>query len=223
MRYFVYISKSKVEMLYSQLPEHSSGERSYEVGFDLKFFKALFKKSLTQKDLIRKAEAVCEWLESEGQIGDVENPQQFFRGSLPMAWGPFIDQFNVEGKHLLLFVGEDYFPNGNFTICLGGSLNNIVGAPQNPELEKKGGFSTHYLIRKILADGINNVAGEPQDKYDEDEMLVRAIESLPILIDINGKKHRDYLSFVAKTLFVKEKANKNGLVILGTPIFVEEA
>ena len=79
LKYFIYVSDAKLEMLHPQLLGTSKysdlGENRYT-----------------------KLKSIIKNLEERGRVGTIDNPKSYFKGVLPMRWGLMDDS--------LLFVGE---------------------------------------------------------------------------------------------------------------------
>jgi hypothetical protein len=105
-KYYVYVSASKVEMLFGQFSE----------GFDV--------------SLYQKTDRVIEHIHETERVGTVDDPTEYFAGTLDMKWGPYglagHDE-NVPEKYaldpLVFFSGA-----GKRTmVALCGSTKHLVG------------------------------------------------------------------------------------------------
>ncbi|MYY13936.1 hypothetical protein GT204_34990 [Streptomyces sp. SID4919] len=117
-RCYLYISDAKVDMLLSQTDPGWARKRTSEVGLDLKVVTAGRSVESASADRVARLERVVRFLQDHGDIGDVDEPGQYFGGLLPMQWG---------------LVGDDdtvYF--GGRTrrtiLGLGGSSAHVLGA-----------------------------------------------------------------------------------------------
>jgi hypothetical protein len=79
-------------------------------------------------DRTARLERVLRRLEETGQIGSVDEPGPFFRGALPMRWGPLPG----EGVGSTVYFGGR---TGRTVLGLGGSGGHVLGggAPQTAE------------------------------------------------------------------------------------------
>jgi hypothetical protein len=90
MKFYLYRSKSKIEMLYSQLPQ-SDKSKKIKWKFDVK---AASRETETEKGDITleiKLQAVVRQLEEEGQVGSIDDRRAYIRARLPMRWGLYND------------------------------------------------------------------------------------------------------------------------------------
>src|SRR5438093_11370169 len=123
MKFYLYLSRAKIEMLYQQLP-NKKGKSSVEVKADVKFA------SRTQKvehelDCDDKLQLVMEALIDAGQVGTVEEPSTYARGMVPMRWGIYDDDgLRPNNTGPLVYFSGLTGPN---LVGLGGSSNHIVG------------------------------------------------------------------------------------------------
>jgi hypothetical protein len=120
LRYYVYVSKSKVDLLFEQIPEKALGRIATKLTIDLKLIKAEFSEKESQRSLYSKLEIVEQYLDESELIGTVDDPRAYFRGVTPMRWGPYGETIERE------FV---YF--GGWTdktlLGLGGSSKHVIG------------------------------------------------------------------------------------------------
>lgn len=110
-RYYLYISDSKVDMLLSQIDPALTRKSMSELSLNLKIFGAKRGvESPAGADRIARLERVVRHLEDYGDLGSVDEPGQFFRGMLPMRWGPFYQTslvyFGGHTKHTVVGLGD---------------------------------------------------------------------------------------------------------------------
>jgi len=139
MNYYVYVSRSKIEMLHGQLPKQ--GKRESSVGFDLKFVKADMKQSKEPNDsLYAKLSEVVAQLDEEGLVGDLKSQTHpFIRGSCQMCWASYGEGFHKDSE--VTFWGHS---SGDSVLALAGSKYNVLGEQQ------LGNASSHSLTGSIL-------------------------------------------------------------------------
>ena len=77
MRYYVYISKSKVEMLYSQIPPRLLENIAGKLTIDFKLIKTEFSEVPKEKTLHSKLQIVESYLFGQGLVGDIYAPLGF--------------------------------------------------------------------------------------------------------------------------------------------------
>ncbi|MFJ1546069.1 DUF7019 family protein [Streptomyces sp. NPDC088246] len=127
IRYYLYISDAKVDMLLSQIDPSFAGRRTTEAGMSLKLF--TFKRSVeaSAPDRVARLERVLEYLREHEQTGSVDDPGPYFRGTLPMQWGPL----RGEGGGSSVYFGGR---TERTIVGLGGAGSHVLGgsAPQDP-------------------------------------------------------------------------------------------
>jgi len=78
MKYYLYISDAKVDMLLPQVPHKARKKTSAELGFDLKILNAKYKtEAETDSDRITRLEAVVDFIHEYGNIGTLDEPDDF--------------------------------------------------------------------------------------------------------------------------------------------------
>ncbi|MFF3316170.1 DUF7019 family protein [Streptomyces sp. NPDC003035] len=87
VRYYLYISDAKVDMLLSQIDASWGRKRVTEFGLDLKVASAKRSVEAAGTDRVARLERVVRHLEDHADLGDVDDPGQYVHGVLPMQWG----------------------------------------------------------------------------------------------------------------------------------------
>jgi hypothetical protein len=104
LKYYLYISDSKLSMLYDQLPERTRSKLAAELKIDLKVISATVKKGETQQNQLSKLEVLVEYLNESEEVGSIELPGKYFSGCLPMRWGIWgEDLVSPRRTHRLLY------------------------------------------------------------------------------------------------------------------------
>jgi hypothetical protein len=125
MRYYVYASATKVDQLYAQIPIKLREKIAAKLTIDLKIIKAEFQGRPAQDSLFSMLDIVVSYLENEGLVGTVEDPKSYFKGVMPLSWGPYLDM-GINAPPVPDFV---YFGGrtGHAIVGLGGSLKHVIG------------------------------------------------------------------------------------------------
>ena len=99
MKYYLYISSAKLEMLYPQVAPSVKEKKAAEWKIDLKFL-SYSKRTEGEPNDTQEArlEAVIEALDEAGQIGSVDEPRDYVRGTHAMRWGIYGDGGNPGGR-----------------------------------------------------------------------------------------------------------------------------
>jgi hypothetical protein len=118
VKYYLYISDAKVDMLLPQIPHETKKKIATEFGFDFKIFKAGRKSEEDPEDnRITRLEAVVAFLREYGNLGSIDEPDEFIEGSAVMAM--------QSDQEIVLFTGV----GERTTVCLGGSSRHLLGNP----------------------------------------------------------------------------------------------
>jgi hypothetical protein len=91
LRSYVYISKTKVDSLYEQIPSKQLRQLAKKLTIDLKIIKAEFGAEEREESLVARTQIVERYLDHEGVVADVDaagkdDEIEFFRGRLPLTW-----------------------------------------------------------------------------------------------------------------------------------------
>lgn len=122
MKYYVYISDAKVDMLLPQVPHETKKKIASEFGFDFKILKGSRKtETESEESRINRLETVLAFLREYGKVGTVEEPTDFIDDTQDMWFGP------AEKDAMAYFSGW----SGRTLFALAGSARHLVGA--NPK------------------------------------------------------------------------------------------
>jgi hypothetical protein len=114
MKYFIYISDTKIDMLYAQVPRRLLEKIAIELNIDLKLMgtgvATTIKSNQPEETRYSKLRLVTEYVEKHLPLGWIDAPDSYFKGSLPMRWGvyperdtsPFVLYFGGSTDHTIL-------------------------------------------------------------------------------------------------------------------------
>jgi hypothetical protein len=106
LKYYLYISNSKLEMLYQQVASSGKGKKSVEWGVDLKAVKFIRKGEAEDKpDRDDKLKLVLQALDDAELVGTIEEPKEYVKGILPMRWGLLRDWGRPTEEPPLVYFG----------------------------------------------------------------------------------------------------------------------
>lgn len=118
MRYYIYISNAKVDMLLPQVPGALQKKVSAKLGFDIKLLSGSIETQReTLDNRIARLAVVEEYLLSNEEIAAPDSSASWIRGTVDAK---FVDI----GDGAILFVTE----NDDRIVALGGSAHHLVGA-----------------------------------------------------------------------------------------------
>jgi len=144
--------------------------------------------------LSEKTSAVLAFLDSNGEIGSLEEPKLYVRGKIPLRWG----RFGSPELNCVFFGGT----TGTMFVGLGGSYHNVLGASK-ATARPDSVSATQELVGILLAERL----GRPQCMIPD--AVKDAIESMEGALP-------EWMEFVAVVIqhFVEFR------VLLGSPLFV---
>jgi hypothetical protein len=103
VKYYVYISDSKLDMLYSQVPHSVKKKVSTDMKIDFKVFGGSRKSEKeTEENRMTKLEAVVRFIEENEDVGTVDSDGRYFADSLEMRWGALKCAIRRSGRGFLL-------------------------------------------------------------------------------------------------------------------------
>ncbi len=215
MKFYVYVSDTKVDMLYEQIPHRLRDELATELKIDLKLLSTAFSQQPSEKTRFSKLRMVTDFIEKNEQIGTVDAPASLFRGIMEMHWGP------VGGFHdakTVYFGGE----TDNTILGLGGSLKHVIGetGESNPP-DCPPGSHLPYLTTALTSDYLSRYT---RDGKEETEMQILYVIGWATQ-SMTGPTQK--LEFLAKRLLEGNGPYKFDVyeippkhVLLGSPVYV---
>jgi len=249
LKYYVYVSESKVDMLHSQIPPSIRNKLEAEVKLNLQLAEVSFSKKQFSDNLYTKLNLVIDYLDKQNVIGSIGEPLEYFRGTLHMGWAQIYPS--------VLFFGGT---SNETTIGLGGSMNNLLGYSWDVAKVPQGISHTPWLVSVLSKeieflvpfDPVNtrygrvehgSVENTPKDEYEKRVLSATSLWVNDILSYSDQKlkeavaSGRDYVvnpsqpryqinkfEFVAKALrYSSSDPNKlSAKVLLGTPVYVSK-
>jgi hypothetical protein len=205
MKYYVYISDSKVDMLYSQIPKRILDRIAADLNVNLGIFSLSVKEKENQeKTRYEKLKLVVNYIENNMEVGTVDEPKAYFTGLLPMRWG----EYGVD-TGLAYFGGK----TAQTVLGLGGSMAHVIG-------NRKGESDTHggsigADIGAVLGKDLNLPNSFDYSQYDR-------IDDILYTTHFATKRMKgpiQTLEFLAKRLAEGIYSDKSH-VVLGTPLYV---
>lgn len=223
IKWYAYISDSKLKMLHGQLVGEPV-QRKLEWKLDLKIASVTrsIKESETEQSRESRLKDIVAALERNGQIGTIEEPKEFFRATLRMRWGIYEDRGRPESEAPLVYFGG-YTPDA--VLGLGGSTRHVVGCAGMANTTSRS--ATPYLVHHLL-DGldIDQTGWNAYPTNDSSEQ--HTFEAIALATSqLRGPTQE--MEFVARTLLtglVRHPiitGNERLRCILGTPLYVAYA
>lgn len=203
LRYYLYISDAKVDMLLPQVDPGFGRKRSGEVGVNVSFLSA--KRSVeAQAERVARLERVVRYVDDFCDVGTVDEPGQYVRGRLAMRWGP------LAGGQAVYFGGR----TEHTVVGLGGASGHVIGAI--PPTDQGQVFAPSSMAG-ILAQLAETIA--------DDEAPASALAATHVANRVIRGAEQE-VEFLAKRLahgpspYPELDADDGMTVLLASPIFV---
>lgn len=207
MKHYIYISDTKVDMLYAQIDKSLLKRLSVDLSIDLKPLGAgvgaTIKQTPLEETRISKLRLVVKYLEEHQNVGWIDAPRNYFKGSLPMNWGLAYDRdaTHSEPPYAVYFRGR----TARTSVGLVGSVHHMIGnvavAPGSMHL-----YYTHHEILKALASTTERPASV------DDFYLLTVVRDMFARNDVQQRP----LEFLAVNYLLSEPDR----ILLGSPIYV---
>jgi hypothetical protein len=214
MKYYVYISDAKVDMLFPQVPHEIKNKVATEFGIDLKVFKASRKsESESDENRISRLEAVVAFIREFGNIGSVDKPDQFFEDTISME----LSIFPLLETSMVYWAGR----TEQTLLGLAGSAGYVLGGTAGG----KGYASLGYGIAGILEKEIEEKQSFRSEEFNLGESKGQLIDYVGIWAEMGLGDFENY-EFMAKRLTEGERRGENGKatrVLVGSPLYVAKA
>ena len=222
MKYYIYISDAKVDMLFPQVPHDIKKKVALEFKMDLKLLSASRKtETETEDNRIARLETVVDFIRQYGDVGSVDDPGEYVADCLTMRWGSYGD--SLEDSPVVYFGGT----TEKTIVGLGGSMKHLLGSAveSHPHSYSARPFLMKYLVKDLQI-----------RLPDEDEQLLQArCECEPqfdpiwavdlATTQMKGPEQR--VEFLAKRLAcgpairsITKASTRDRNVLLATPIYV---
>lgn len=212
MKYYLYLSETKIEMLAAQIPPSALKGISAELKANIGVLSSTVKtaESPVPDNVYAKADAVAKHLKKLGKVGSIETPKNYVGGTILMRWGTLWDY----ASDLLFFSGVD----SGMHVALIGASASAVGEP--PRIETKHSLE-YYSLRFLngmlesklaLSDNVseqNSTEQHPRDYVNYMKAIGTATSQLPPEVQ--------KIEFIARVLFLDQTASPGLLV--ATPLF----
>ncbi|WP_089156212.1 DUF7019 family protein [Micromonospora sp. NBS 11-29] len=149
MRYYVYISRTKVDQLFAQVPAQHRHNIAAKLDLDVDPRTGDATDPSTGADLYTRLRIVEEFLDQEGEIGSVDEPRGYFRGPLDLSWGPYGGASWNEEPEFVYFGGR----TDTTILGLGGSRRHVLGQTGSAHPHSHSGTpELTRALRRHLAD-----------------------------------------------------------------------
>lgn len=210
LKYYMYVSESKVEMLYAQIPKPIQSKLETEVKLNLQILNISFSDKQFEDSFYTKLNTVVEYISNNMNVGSIHSPGEYFRGTLHLRWAHIHPEIVFWGGKL-----------NETVVGLGGSMRHVLG--QN---KQNIAFPSHshsaYLADLLMKElQIQTVEPKVNRKLPEEVFEYRILNSVNEWSESLPTRYDD----IQKFEFLAKKIRYSKLldsipVLLGTPIYV---
>jgi hypothetical protein len=192
MKYYLYVSKFKVDMLWSQIPGIvNEGNVRHNT-----------------QQLYTRLRAVVQYIDNTSEVGTIDDPKSYFRGKLPMSWA-ILGAPPAMGADDYLESVVYFGGNTQKTVLgLGGSAKHLTGILESKSRVTMSNSSSTALLFKLSQElkqkGVI-------DEFDKPPPLHHVALTTK---EVCAAKPAEFVEFLAK------KLNSEAGILLGTPIYV---
>lgn len=213
MRYYLYISTSKIDMLAPQISSGNKKKISFEFGFDVKILNSLFKTEKSIEDnTIKKLNLIENYLYQNNYVGDLSSDRPWIKINAINARLCSFADFDLG----VLYICDEL---DNTIIAIGGSPEHLIGKVQQP-LQR---FHATSLLAGI-AYSLENFLVTGDSTMKTNSKVFKSIDGanyygklLSSIYSIGGLQNQK-ISFLAKILKKVDYDNKTYLI--ATPLFI---
>ncbi|QES52040.1 hypothetical protein DEJ50_33720 [Streptomyces venezuelae] len=220
MRYYEYVSETKVQMLFDQIPPKLLSKLAAEARVDLKVVGVSVQKAQTEATLYSRLELVEDYLDRNYEITWMTEPGSWFRGELDLQIATYQE---VEGQ-----AGGPLFMVGQASrtlVALIGSSYHLIGSRRHEHL---GGYSSlpalFRLLQREAPEEPMNVQGYAPD-YQAREKTAALYDVGVFTRQLHGFGAVIPCEFLARRLLSGTTLDPTGNtvdVVVGTPLYVAQ-
>jgi hypothetical protein len=219
VRYYLFVSRAKVDMLFGQIPQKLLPRLVTEARADLKFVSVSVQQPRDEPTLYDRLDAVEAHLDREYDIGWMTESALWFRGEagLRTAW-----RGDADGPVLMTCVDDD------LVVALIGSSHHLVGQEEpSPELRRVG-HSWLPALHRLLNGARRDSSSGPGPGSGFGPADIDALDDRRTLNDAAAFSSRvtgpaTWCEFLARQLMRGTLTGPDGRtrdVVIGTPLYV---
>ncbi len=214
LKYYIYVSDSKIDMLFGQIPEGLLSGLISELKINFGVVSASLSRDSPDAARFSKLSVVRRYIEKHAEVGTIDAPKEYFSATIGAKWGRLFHPYR--STEIVYFGGK----TKRTTFGLGGSLSHVIGSSVDGKTEL--GSSAPFLLR-ALSQVDTKIAGETDDSWYNEISNYDDVRDAVLLANerLTGPKQK--LEFLAKRLLVEPPSishEENGKILLGSPIYV---
>lgn len=199
LKYYLYLSQTKVDMLFPQVPADFLKGAEAEIKVNLGLASAALKSRSPEdaKELAGRAAAVCSYIRRHDEVGDVSLPKRWIAGTAMLQWG-IVTEY---ASDIVFFGGKVAEKN----LALLGSRESLIGEAKTAEANHAPFYYTLKFFNQIVArNDMGKNVQPPYLSYQKDIEI--ALQALP--------KTMTNVEFLAKVL------HDEPTCLVATPLYV---
>ena len=206
LKYYLYFSDSKLDMLFPQLSRFDKIKLQFSLGFKRTFIRFDIK---DEKHEMNKMKQLSKYILKKCEVGNIENPKSYIKDVAKLKWG--IIPMDA-GDMVLFFIKKE-----GLIFVLGGTPKHLVTKRSLPKINKQSrsdlfGILTFFKSLDYKTD------------FDVKQLELISQREIPEAIDYissNEKLVEQELEFLAKFFMeTKYDFDEKMRVVIGSPIYV---
>ena len=213
MKYYIYVSDTKVDMLSAQIPESLWDVIAADLELDLKVLKVRLRETAVPDNRFTRLAAVENYIRRQFNVGTVDLPGPYFAGTMDMRWA----QLGENDEDGVVYFGGQ---TDKTLLGLGGSLRHLVGRQHTGNTVW--GSALPYMLAVLTKELNLTVDGEhPEPGMTDNDVEQLALHGVArATCELKGPTQR--LEFLAKRLLPTHETDQDLKVqaLLGTPVYV---
>lgn len=223
MEYYIYISETKIEMLFDQLVKDKSINYEDSLVVDAKIFKKEWKtKRNLPNNLHSKLEKIISNLKMKKMIGSITSEEPYISASMKMKWSDFTDA----PLTFWTYCSKPKYPFGEMAFCLAGSKHHIVGEQRKQEYKS---FSLPFAITQWFTHNLDDYFEEnnirKKSTIDSSKVSEYDIANATWIAATQAEGLEGIFEFTARVLHRSYWENgfrnsETSKIVLATPLYV---
>lgn len=200
LRFYIYISETKVRMLFSQLPDDVINKWSTELKLSAPLIASATistEGGRSEKSIERQVQILSAHIEKTHEIGDLANPKAFIGGTCLMRFGILKDY----AQQLAFFGARE----GGRTLALIGSADSVLGRVPSAKAD----HSPNYYALRFLNHWAKTEA-KPYDQIPYEESYAAAFEKAFHAVP----KRAELYEYLARVLYADAE------LTVATPLYI---
>jgi hypothetical protein len=200
LKFYIYVSKTKVDMLYPQIPAKFLSAADAELKVNLGVVSAGLKSKSPDRptELTGRVASLVSYIRENETVGTVDDPCTWIQGTADLHWG-IVEEY---ASDIALFGGSI----NSKVLALLGARESIVGAAQTSQAQHDPYYYTLKFFNSVVEGQTSLLAQMPPYTASWEEAVTIGLRALP--------KTTQRLDFMAKVLLSEEN------VLVATPLYV---